>query len=190
MTSENTTRREFTRQALQSITALALIEGLAARNLFGRDVSPIIDAWFTELHGISKDLKDHKTKDVEFQKSLEGLYKRADLPTLLKTLDFEKLAAGVDYPEHGAKSLPNKSRITVITESLLNANVFIEQTKSKGISKKNLICFIVLIILINPVVYSVNFLYPMFDIALAMSKQKGSLLTSIFISLCQPKVGF
>jgi hypothetical protein len=79
---------------------------LAARNLFGRDVSPIIDAWFKEMHGISKDLKDHKTKDVEFQKSLEGLYKRADLPTLLKTLDFEKLAAGVDYPEHGAKSLP------------------------------------------------------------------------------------
>ncbi|MDB5350884.1 MAG: hypothetical protein JWN86_2131 [Planctomycetota bacterium] len=106
MTSEQTTRREFTRQALQSLTAVALIEGLAAHNLFGRDVSPIIDAWFGELHTISKDLKDHKTKDVEFQKSLEGLYKRVDLPSLLKTLDFDKMAAGIEYPEHGAKSLP------------------------------------------------------------------------------------
>ena len=31
------TRREFTRHALQSLTALALIEGLAAHRLFGAD---------------------------------------------------------------------------------------------------------------------------------------------------------
>ena len=101
-----TSRREFTRQALQSITALALIEGLAARSLFGKDVAPIVDAWFKELQTISKDLKDHKTKDVEFQKSLEALYHRVDLPALLKTLDFETLAKDVEYPAHGARSLP------------------------------------------------------------------------------------
>ena len=38
------TRREFTRQALRSLTALALIEGLAAHRLFGADVRPLIDA--------------------------------------------------------------------------------------------------------------------------------------------------
>ena len=106
MPTEALSRREFTRQALHSLTALALIEGLAARNLFGKAVAPILDAWFAELHGISKDLKDHKVKDVEFQKSLEGLYKKVDLPSLLKTLDFDRLAAGVEYPEHGARSLP------------------------------------------------------------------------------------
>src|SRR3954468_2494391 len=106
MSSETTSRREFTRQALQSLTAVALIEGLAMRNLFGRDVSPTIDAWFAEMHAISKDLKDHKIKDVEFQKSLEGLYKRVDLPTLLKTLDFDRMTAGIDFPAHGARSLP------------------------------------------------------------------------------------
>jgi hypothetical protein len=101
-----TSRREFTRQALQSITALALIEGLAARNLFGQDVAPIVNAWFQELQTISKDLKDHKSKDVEFQKALEALYGRVDLPALLKTLDFEKLTKDIEYPAHGAKSLP------------------------------------------------------------------------------------
>ncbi len=106
MSSDPTNRREFTRQALQSLTALALIEGLAARNLFGRDVSPIVDEWFAELATISKDLKDHKTKDVEFQKSLEALYRRADLPALLKTLDFDRMSKDIDYPAHGAKSLP------------------------------------------------------------------------------------
>ena len=106
MSVEPTTRREFTRQALASITTLALIEGLSARSLFGRDVQPILDEWFAELLAISNDLKDHKTKDTEFQTSLEGLYKKVDLPSLLKTLDFDRIAKDVDLPAHGAKSLP------------------------------------------------------------------------------------
>lgn len=103
---ETPTRRDFTRHALQSLTALALIEGLSAHRLFGKDVQPIVDAWFRELHTITKDVADHKVKDVEFQKSLEALYSRADLPALLKTLDFDRMAAGVNYPALGAKSLP------------------------------------------------------------------------------------
>jgi len=63
------TRREFTREALRSLTAVARIEGLAAHRLLGKDVQPIIDAWFHELHAISQDVADHKTRDVEFQKA-------------------------------------------------------------------------------------------------------------------------
>lgn len=104
--SPPTSRREFAGQALRSLTALALLEGLAAHRLFGKDVQPVIDAWFAELHAISKDVSDHKVKDVEFQKALESLYSRADLPALLKTLDFDRMAAGVNYPAKGAVSLP------------------------------------------------------------------------------------
>ncbi len=100
------TRREFTRHALQSLTALALIEGLGAHRLFGADVQPIVDEWFKELDSISRDVHDQRTKDVEFQKALEGLYGRVDLPALLKTLDFDRMAAGVNFPAHGARSLP------------------------------------------------------------------------------------
>ena len=100
------TRREFARTALRSLTAVALIEGLAAHRLFGKDVAPAVDAWFKDLHAISKDVADHKVKDVEFQKSLESLYAKADLPALLKSLDFDRMAAGVNYPALGAKSLP------------------------------------------------------------------------------------
>lgn len=100
------TRREFTQHALQSLTALALIEGLAVRRLFGADTQPIVDNWFKELETISRDVHDHRVKDLEFQKQLEALYQRADLPSLLKSLDFERIAAGVNYPALGAKSLP------------------------------------------------------------------------------------
>jgi len=100
------TRREFTRHALQSLTALALIEGLAAHRLFGADVRPLVESWFRELDAITRDVHDHKVKDVEFQVSLEALYRRVDLPALLRTLDFDRIAAGVNYPALGAKSLP------------------------------------------------------------------------------------
>ena len=100
------TRREFTHHALQSLTALALIEGLAVRRLFGAETQPIVDRWFKELETISFEIHDHRIKDLEFQKQLEALYKRVDLPALLKTLDFERMAAGITYPAHGAKSLP------------------------------------------------------------------------------------
>lgn len=99
-------RRQFTRRALQSLTALALIDGLAARRLFGADVRPTVDQWLKELNDISRDIHDHKVKDLAYQESLEALYRRVDLPALLKSLDFDKLAAGIDYPEHGARSLP------------------------------------------------------------------------------------
>jgi hypothetical protein len=99
-------RRAFTRQALQSLTALALIDGLAAHRLFGADVKPLVDDWLKELNAISRDVKDRKVKDTEYQKALEDLYRRVDLLALLKTLDFERMAAGVNYPARGARSLP------------------------------------------------------------------------------------
>jgi hypothetical protein len=100
------TRREFTRNALQSLTALVLIDGLWSRRLLGDNVRPIIDGWFRELNAISRDVHEHRQKDVEFQGSLERLYQRVDLEALLQTLDFERLAAGVNFPAKGAKSLP------------------------------------------------------------------------------------
>jgi hypothetical protein len=99
-------RRAFALHALQSLTAVALIEGLAAHRLFGADVKPIVEDWLAELNRISRDVQNQRLKDLEFQNSLEDLYRRVDLPALLKTLDFERMAAGVNYPARGAKSLP------------------------------------------------------------------------------------
>jgi len=98
------TRREFARNSLQSLTALVLIEGLWSSRLLGADVRPLIDDWFKEVNAISHDVHEHKTKDADFQKSLEELYRRVDLQSLLKSLDFDRLAAGVNFPTKGAKT--------------------------------------------------------------------------------------
>ena len=57
-------------------------------------------------NAISRDVHEHRKKDVEFQQSLERLYERVDLDAMLKTLDFERLAPSVNFPAIGAKSLP------------------------------------------------------------------------------------
>ena len=103
---ESTNRRDFARSALQSLTALVLIEGLWSRRLLGDDVRPIVDGWFKELDAISRDVHEHRTKDIAFQQSLERLYQRVNLDTLLKTLDFNRLAPAVNFPAKGARSLP------------------------------------------------------------------------------------
>ncbi len=104
--SGTSTRRGFTREALKSLTAVVLIEGLWSRRLLGDDVRPIVDDWFRELNAISRDVHEHRVKDVEFQGSLEQLYRRVNLASLLKTIDFDKLAAGANFPAKGARSLP------------------------------------------------------------------------------------
>jgi hypothetical protein len=100
------TRRDFTCSALQSLTTVVLIEGLWSRRLLGGDVQPIVDAWLKELDTISRDVQEHRVKDVEFQRSLERLYQRVDLKAMLKTIDFDKLTDGATFPAKGAKSLP------------------------------------------------------------------------------------
>ena len=100
----SSTRRDFTRHALQSLTALALIEGLWSSRLLGADVRPLIDDWFKELNAISHEVHEHKTKDAEFQKALEELYRRVDLQALFESLDFDRLYAGVNFPAKGAKT--------------------------------------------------------------------------------------
>jgi hypothetical protein len=104
--SGSSTRREFARNAVQTLTALVLIEGLWSRRLLGDDVRPIITDWFKELNTITRDVHEHKVKDVAFQKSLEGLYQRVDLASLLKSIDFDRMLADVNYPKKGAQSLP------------------------------------------------------------------------------------
>ncbi len=128
------TRREFTRHALQSLTALALIEGLASHRLFGADVRPLVESWFRELDAITHDVHDHKIRDVEFQASLEALYRRVDLPALLRTLDFDRIAAGVNYPALGAKSLPvSFDAVAGLPTSLVFGRQIFAMTKGRSV---------------------------------------------------------
>jgi len=98
-------RRSFNKKLLGSLTAFGLIETLFARDLFADAVKPVIRKWVAELHELSRDLKDRKLKDVEFQAKLEDLYGRVELPELIKLLDLDRVSKTLKYPEKGAASL-------------------------------------------------------------------------------------
>jgi hypothetical protein len=98
------TRRGFNARLLGTLTAYGLIETLYRHDLFADAVKPVIHQWMADLNTLSKDLKDHKLTDIVFQAKLEELYRKADLPELLKLLDYDK-AARTKLPDNGAASL-------------------------------------------------------------------------------------
>lgn len=91
---------------LETVTAVALLDAFASRRLFGSDVEPIVADWLGSLNQIGKDLKDQKLRDIEFQAALEALYKRVDLPALLRSIDLDRLANEARFPSLGAASIP------------------------------------------------------------------------------------
>src|SRR5205085_763971 len=103
-TMTDLTRRSFNQKMLGTLMAYGLIETLFTRDLFADAVKPIIHQWMKELSDLTKDVKDGKIKDLDFQAKLEALYKRVDLPELLRLLDMDRVARSVRLPDHGAAS--------------------------------------------------------------------------------------
>ncbi len=100
------TRRTFNTRLLGSLAAYGLIETLFHGDAIADAVKPVIHAWLRDLHELTKSLKvDHKMKDTEFQAKLEDLYKRVDLPELLRFLDLDRLEKTTKLPDNGARSL-------------------------------------------------------------------------------------
>jgi hypothetical protein len=113
-------RRAFTREALGSVLTFSLLDALWSRDAFAAEIKPITVAWFNELNQLGRDVKDGKLKQLEWQKQIEALYARVDLPDLLRFIDFDKLSANVDLPEHGARSLrPKFAEIDGVPTSLV-----------------------------------------------------------------------
>ena len=99
------TRREFHQKLLGSFLAYGLIESVYSARLFGDQVKPIIGKWLADLAEITKQLKDKKFKDVEFQAKMEDLYRQVDLPELIKHIKLDNLSASTKLPDNGAASL-------------------------------------------------------------------------------------
>lgn len=98
-------RRSFNQQSLGSLVTFSLLETLFACDAFGKEVQPITARWLNELNGLGLDLRNEALTQVVWQEKVEELFTRADLPELLKFVDFEQLAANAKLVEHGARSL-------------------------------------------------------------------------------------
>jgi hypothetical protein len=99
------TRRTFHGRLLGSLMTYGLIETLFHRDLLADSVKPVIRKWLVDLNDLSRSLKDHKLKDVDFQTKLEDLYKTVDLAELCGLLELERISSTVKFPERGAASI-------------------------------------------------------------------------------------
>src|SRR5262245_25806354 len=103
MTSCN--RREFTQGTLTSLVTLSLLETLFQRDALGDEVKPVAAQWLAELNQMSLDVKGDKLKQVDWQKHVEQLLSKVDLPDLFKFIEFDKLTAKLDFKDQGELSL-------------------------------------------------------------------------------------
>ena len=98
-------RRAFQQQTLGSLLTWSLLETLFSGNAFADDVKPIAAQWLARLNVMSLDLKGKKLDPLQWQKQVEELLSRVDLPELLRFIDFEKLTAGIKFKDRGDLSL-------------------------------------------------------------------------------------
>ncbi len=99
-------RREFTRAALTSLITFELMDLVRGKNLFAAPIRPLAEHWLADLDAVGREVKGDKIKQVEWQKKVEELYGKVDLPEFLKMIDFEALAKKLDpFNGKGALSL-------------------------------------------------------------------------------------
>ena len=98
-------RREFQQQTLGSLLTWSLLETLFLGDAFAEEVKPIAAKWLAELNSLSLDLKGKKLDPLQWQKQVEQLFSKVDLPEMLKFIDFEKLTKDVKPKDRGELSL-------------------------------------------------------------------------------------
>ena len=107
---QDQSRRTFTKQTLGSLLTFSLLETLFDNDLFADEVKPITAKWLTDVNQLGADLKDQKVKQVEWQKKIEELFAKVELPDLLRLIDFERLTTNLQMVDNGARSLSFKFR--------------------------------------------------------------------------------
>ena len=98
-------RREFQQQALGGLLTWSLLNTLFSADAFADDVKLIAKNWLADLNAMSLDLRGQKLEPLVWQKQVEQLFAKVDLPELLKFIDFEKLSREAKLKDRGEISL-------------------------------------------------------------------------------------
>lgn len=101
----DTSRRAFCSSLLGSVASFTVLSACASpHQVVSPRVEPILKHWAIELHEYCSDLRIRAVSQKDWQTAVESLFRRIDLPDLLKFIDFEKLRAKLDYPDLGVST--------------------------------------------------------------------------------------
>lgn len=102
------TRRDFAKQTLGGLLTYSLLETLIGGDLLADDLKALTVKWLNDVQELGVAAQKQKLPQVEWQKKIEELFTKVDLPELLRFIDFEKLTKEVKYVDQGARSLSVK----------------------------------------------------------------------------------
>lgn len=97
-------RRQFTGNTLSALLTYSLLETLLGDDCLAEQIKPVAAQWIKDLDQLGRDLKGKKLEQVEWQKQIEKLMAKVNLPDLLKFIDFEKRQQ-VPFREKGERSI-------------------------------------------------------------------------------------
>jgi hypothetical protein len=127
-------RRTFQQHALGSLLTYSLLETLISSDSLAEEVKPIAARWLAEINTLSSDLKGKSIEQVEWQKRIEDLFAKAELPELLKFIDFQKLRTFVKPKERGEQALrPTLPRVEGLPTELVFGHQVFALTKGRSV---------------------------------------------------------
>ena len=127
-------RRDFHQQISGSLLTWSLLDTLFSRDAFADDVRLLASKWLANVNTISLDLKGGKLDQATWQKQVDQLLGKVDLPDLLKFLDFDKLTRDLEMPERGELSLrPTLPKVEGLPTNLVFGNQVFALNKDRSV---------------------------------------------------------
>ena len=102
------TRRMFNQGALGSLLTFSLLESLFCRDAFADESKPVAAKWLAELNELGQDVKNRKLTQVEWQQQVERLMAQANLPDLMKFVEFDKLTGNLPMSDRGERAVSKR----------------------------------------------------------------------------------
>ncbi len=98
-------RREVLEGLVSVAGAFTLLRALTATQAWGADVRPTALAWVAQVRELCLDLKATRLLPHVWQQQIAALFARVPLADLLKSVELERLVAGLTWPEEDAANL-------------------------------------------------------------------------------------
>jgi len=89
-------RRLFNKNLLKLVSSFALLESVFYTNAFGNKIKPNVENWAIKLNEYCLDLKKEALSLKDWQQQIEVLLNEVPLEEILKFIDFERLAKGMN----------------------------------------------------------------------------------------------
>jgi hypothetical protein len=109
-TMQETSRRTFNNQAIGALLTFSALETLCECDAFADEIKPVTVQWLNEINQLGFDLKDQKETQLAWQKKVEELFAKVELPELLRLVDFDRLTKNLKMADRGARSIRFKFR--------------------------------------------------------------------------------